>query len=130
MGLEAGVAALVDAVCGGGGEGEVAGLAHHRQVRQAEVVDVRPGGRVALGAHDHLLLVLHSQVLPEALCFLEGDEALEAEVLLVMVGAVAVERALVAEGPEADLAGVVAGPHVHLELQERRELGGEADLGY
>ena len=96
----------------------MAGGAHHWQLWQAEVVDVRPGGDEALAARLHFTPMLHHEVFLEHVQIFERAEAGEAEVILFIGCTVLVQGALVLKWPEADLASVVLLPDVLLELEE------------
>ena len=105
----------------------MAGGAHHWQLWQAEVVDVRPGGDEALAARLHFTAMLHHQVLLEHVQVFERAEAREAEVILLIGCTVVVQGALVLKWPEADFASVVLLPDVLLELEEGGDVRSSAN---
>lgn len=115
-----------------------AGLTHgagHGQVGQTEVVHVWPGGGPTRATCYSLTRVSQVEVLSETFHPLEGDEALHTHEVLLVHGAVLVQRPLVPLGLEADLTRVMTRPDVQLELQEGGEvhlvahLAGEPGLG-
>ena len=75
VGLNASVLALVNPIGCRVGQVQVTCCAHHRQFRQAKVVDVRPGRGKALAARLHFTPVFHHQMLLEHVEVFEGAEA-------------------------------------------------------
>ena len=89
---------------------------------------MRPRGRPAGAAGNGLGRVLEMEVLLETVRPFEGDKTLHAHQILVVTGTVMIQRSLVALRLEADLAGVMAGPDVELELEEGGKVHPQAHL--